>query len=411
MISPTRSLALLALVVLASLPSGALAQRGSALGSPTGEPASAPTPPPPPQQSAEQVLSDSGAAEPPAEGAQPEAQESEPGTEAPEAATAGETADSAPTHTDGERMRLIVIDAATFGIDPVVGRVASARMRATGEEMGYHVLTPEESVAAAQQLRMPYPPTPADLWRVAWVARTHRGAFARIWAHAGQYVIEVAVASLDGTGPFFARGTAGADDLREVVDRLLRSALPGTDVWATGPTSGAPSEAEPRAIDEIEEDTPRAIARRRRAESEPELRRWQLTLQTEGAIGAAQEVFYNHLVGLRFDFRITRDILIGAYAAYANLNARDGRANNILLLAQFENRIRISPDIDVTIPLRAAAGYLPRNGPVLRLAVGVNYAIDEHWEIGADLLTPTFWFLPNRTAVSLNIGLEATYRF
>src|SRR5690606_5952420 len=89
-ISPTRSLALLALVVLASLPSGALAQRGSALGSPTGEPASAPTPPPPPQQSAEQVLSDSGAAEPPAEGAQPEAQESEPGTEAPEAATAGE---------------------------------------------------------------------------------------------------------------------------------------------------------------------------------------------------------------------------------------------------------------------------------------------------------------------------------
>ena len=126
---------------------------------------------------------------------------------------------------------------------------------------------------------------------------------------------------------------------------------------------------------------------------------------------AAQEVYYNHLIGLRFDFRITRDILIGVYAGYANLNARDGRADNLLFMAQFENRIRISPDIDVTIPLRAAVGYLPFNGPVIRLSAGLNYAISEHWEIGADILTPTFWILPDRTAVSLNIALEGTYRF
>lgn len=317
-----------------------------------------------------------------------------------------------PASLDGERMRLIVIDAATFGIDPVVGRVASARMRSTGEEMGYQVLTQEETIASAQQLRMPYPPTPADLWRVSWVARAHRGAFARIWAHGGQYVIEIAVASLDGSGPFFARGTAGADDLREVVDRLLRTALPPVNVWnpaaAAGPTPTSPEQG---AVDELGERREPASRRRPEPEPEPELRRWQLTLQTEGAIGAAQEVFYNHLVGLRFDFRITRDILIGVYAGYANLNGRDDRANNFLFMAQFENRIRISPDLDLTIPLRAAAGYLPFNGPVIRLAAGVNYAIDEHWEIGADILTPTFWILPDRTAVSLNVAIEGTYRF
>lgn len=326
-----------------------------------------------------------------------------------------------PAPTTAPRMRLIVIDAATFGIDPVVGRVATARLRRTGEEMGYAPLSPEETVAAAQQLRMPYPPTPADLWRVSWVARAHRGVFARVWAHGGRYVIEITVASLDGAGPFFARGTAGADDLRDTVDRLLRTALPPPTVWnaagAAAPGRAAPpgpaARAEPsEPIDELDEDeieAPRPSARRR--EPEPELRRWQLTLQTEGAIGAAQEVFYNHLIGLRFDFRITRDILIGVYAAYANLNARNGRADNILLLAQFENRIRISPDLDLTIPLRAAAGYLPFNGPVIRLAAGVNYAISPNWEIGLDLLAPTFWILPNRTAVSLNIALEGTYRF
>lgn len=380
--------ALAALVSLAT--ASAHAQVGSGLGSPsnTGE----------------------DQAQPPSEGPPPE------GTAPPEGAAPPE---GGATPDAGPRMRMIVIDAATFGIDPVVGRVATARMRQTGEELGYSALTPDETIAAAQQLRMPYPPTPADLWRVSWVARAHRGAFARIWAHGGQYVIEITVASLDGTGPFFARGTAGAQDLREVVDRLLRTALPPPSAWnaagaaAAGETprvDATPAEGE-EPIDELDEDEVDRARPSRPPEPEPELRRWQLTLQTEGAIGAAQEVFYNHLIGLRFDFRITRDILIGVYAAYANLNARDGRADNLLFMAQFENRIRISPDLDLTIPLRAAAGYLPFNGPVIRLSAGVNYAIDANWEIGLDILTPTFWILPDRTAVSLNIALEATYRF
>ena len=80
-------------------------------------------------------------------------------------------------------------------------------------------------------------------------------------------------------------------------------------------------------------------------------------------------------------------------------------------MLQFENRIRISSDLDLTIPLRGAIGYLPFNGPVIRLAAGLNYAISPDFEIGIDLLTPTFWILPDRTAVSLDIALEGTLRF
>jgi hypothetical protein len=317
-------------------------------------------------------------------------------------------------------MRLIVVDGATFGIDPVVGRVASARMRETGEELGYHVLTQDETIAAAQQLRMPYPPTPADLWRVSWVARAHRGAFARIWAHGGQYVIEITVASLDGSGPFFQRGTAGAEDLREVVDQLLRRALPAPAAWnPAGAMGGTQPEAEAQGlppaeehIDELDEDAIEQPPQQQpAAQPTPELRRFQLTLQTEAALGATPDFFYNHLIGVRFDIRITRDILIGAYVGYANLNARNGRADNLLFMGQFEDRIRISPTLDLTIPLRIAGGYLPFNGPVIRLAAGLNYAIDGNWEIGADLLTPTIWFLPSHIVFSMDFALEATYRF
>lgn len=58
-----------------------------------------------------------------------------------------------------------------------------------------------------------------------------RGAFARVWADAGRYVFELSVASADGTGPFFARGSSGAEDLYAVVERLTREAVPAPNVW------------------------------------------------------------------------------------------------------------------------------------------------------------------------------------
>lgn len=418
-----------ALMCLAPL--SALAQAAGGLGSPTGErpattPAPTPTTTPTPTTPAPMTPTPAPATTTPAPATPTPAAPTPTPTPGPTSAGAG-AADGGPAQViEGERMRVLVVDAASFGIDPIVGRVASERMRSTAEEMGYAVLTAEQTVAAAQQLRMPYPPTPADLWRVSWVARVHRGAFARIWAHAGQYVIEITVASLDGGGPFFARGTAGADDLRETVDRLLRTALPAPHVWnpegaaasGTGPAPTPPPSvaATEEPIDELDDfDSVGApetgTAPTRPAEPEPELRRWSLTLQTEAVIGAAEQVFYNHLIGLRLDFRITRDIMLGAYVAYANLNAREGRADNLLFMLQFENRIRLSSDLDLTIPLRAAVGYLPFNGPVIRLAAGLNYAFSENFEMGVDLLTPTFWILPDHTAISLDIALEGTYRF
>ncbi|MDQ3037944.1 MAG: hypothetical protein M3Y87_36450, partial [Myxococcota bacterium] len=144
---------------------------------------------------------------------------------------------------------------------------------------------------------------------------------------------------------------------------------------------------------------------------DPPFRRWQISIQTEAVIGTTQGSFYNHLAGVRLDFRVTRDLIFGAYLGYANLQGRNDRAHNLLLMIQGEQRIRLGPTIDLTIPLRVAVGYLPFNGPVIRLSAGLNYALSEDFEIGVDLVAPTFWILPDDFAVSLDIGLEATYRF
>ena len=318
-------------------------------------------------------------------------------------------------------LQAIVIDAAPYGIDPVVGRHVTDQMRATAAALGYRVVSPEETVAAAQGLRMPYPPTPADVWRVTYFSQSQRGAFARVWAHGGSYVIEIAVASLDETGPFFARGNAGAADLHTVVDRLLRQALPPPETWQQGGAGGAatfaaagqaPAETEEQRRERTrreEEQAARAEEDRRRTE-EAMRYRWHLVLQTEAVIGTSQDGFYNHLVGGRIDFRVTRGILFGLYVGYANLQAKEGRANNLLFSLMVEDRIRVSSKSDISIPLRLSVGYLPYNGPVIRLSAGINIPLTSRIQLGFDLLAPTFWILPERTAVSLNIAAEIILR-
>jgi hypothetical protein len=309
--------------------------------------------------------------------------------------------------------RCVVIDAAPYGIDPVVGRYVSQTMRSTAAQLRYDVLTPAQSVEAAQRVRMTYPPAPADLWRATWAAGAARGAFARVWAYRGEYVVEVTVASADGGGPFFARGSSPAAGLVAMVDRLTREALPPPGVSTApgalpAPGPRAPSDASATAPAEADDDEPTETPRRRRR---GRARRWVFSGRTDFAFGASRDFFFNALVGARIDYRITPDIRVGAYLGYANLRGKDGRASNLLMLAQIEDRVRISASTDLRVPLRLGIGYLPQNGPVVRLAAGLGFPLGSRWEMTFDLLAPTFWVLPDRTVVSLDLAAELGYRF
>ncbi|MDW8245711.1 MAG: hypothetical protein RMJ84_03955 [Sandaracinaceae bacterium] len=350
------------------------------------------------------------AQEPPTTGAVPTSAQETP-KEAPPVSIA-----PAPTR------RVVIVDAATVGVAPVVGRAINEQMYRTAAEMGYAITPIEVGVQAFRALRLRYPPSPAALWRLAWATQSHRAMFARCWAEGGQYVVEVIVASLDGTGPFVASERTGSEGFRAAVDRAIRQALPLPAQWVgpepqftpqfRGAWAGGLQTLRRSAFDELAH--PAALDQRKWRPEEPGLRRFGIALQTEGSIGTTEGSFYNHFAGLRFDLRLNREIGIGTYVAYVNLEGRNGRGHNMLFLVQGEYRLRPSPTLNITVPLRLGGGYLPYNGPVIRGAAGLNYAFSPNWEVGLDLIAPTIYLLasgPVAAAVAFNFALEGIYRF
>lgn len=341
----------------------------------------------------------------------------------------GESAEALTSPTQ-RVLACVVVDSAGIGIDPIVAPHVTNRIRETVRAMGYHLVGADAMGAGARAVRMAYPPTLADLWRITHVTHAARGVFARVSAQAGQYVVEITVASVDGTGPFVERAVAGADDLLATVDAVLRRLLPPPSRWD-------PEEAE-RLADRATGAAPvpqaslagsvfgpsvfgggsfqptlggASAVSLGLAEPPHPYHRLALALYGEVAFGTGSADFRNGLVGGRFEYRITRDVIVSASLAYANLKGRTQRVSNLLPMAQLEGRIRITSQDGVSIPMRLGLGYLPNNCVVLRLAGGFNVPIGDRFELGFDLLAPTFWFLKDGRVVSFDLTAEVIYRF
>ena len=374
-----------------------------------------------PAPTAEAPTGISLAVDPPASSAPASAATEEP----VEPATPVAQPPAAPSPPAAEPLRLLVIDAATYGLDRIAGQYLTDTLRATGAEIGYQVLTGAESVAAAQSIHMPYPPAPADLWRVTFAAHATRGVFGRIWSQNGQYGVEITVAAIDGGGPFFARELVPIQELRAAVARMLRTVLAPPGVSTAGMPSGAhdsltqrpsypiaangnatPGTALDRAIDSARADqTP--PPRRRTGKA----LRWEISLQTESALGVSGGFFYNHVLGARLDYRLTPAVRVGISLAYTNLAGSTGRVGNFLVMAQAENRVRVTPDWNLYIPLRIGIGYLPFNGPVVRTSAGVAWPLSRQWDLVIDLLAPTFWMVPGNVKISMDLSAEIGFKF
>jgi len=131
----------------------------------------------------------------------------------------------------------------------------------------------------------------------------------------------------------------------------------------------------------------------------------RLAIQTEGAFGVATGSFYNQLVGARLDLRFSPSTSLGGYVGYANLKGANGRAHSALTYAQLEY-ILGDPAATVRCPLRFASGYLGGNGPIVRTALGLAFALGKKVDLVTELLAPTVWFTNNQTLLSLNLSLE-----
>jgi len=329
----------------------------------------------------------------------------------PEDALIGEFIPEAPSENDtpaAPELCLAIVDAAGYGVHPVVAEHMTTRMRTRGAQMGYRILPRSDTVAAARRVRMSYPPDAGDLWRAAFAADCHRIAFARVWARQGRYEYQLMVGSLDGSGPFVGQGAASAQELLEHLDTELQRRLPAPSDWDQTRYDALTSNVEMQPV--------AAAAAQAAPEPPPEPpppfvgRRFQLAFSSESAIGTSDDGFYNHLLGVRADYRLSPKVLLGAYMGYVNLNGRNSRVSNVLTYAQIETRIRFRARQSITLPIRFGFGYLPLNGPFIRMSAGLNFPISDRLELGVDLLAPTFWVLPSSTPISLNLSAEIILR-
>jgi hypothetical protein len=130
--------------------------------------------------------------------------------------------------------------------------------------------------------------------------------------------------------------------------------------------------------------------------------------QTEAAIGVYPGDFYNHLVGVRLDLVFSPHVSFGGYVGYTNLKGKDGRANNVLPYAQVE--YMLGPPGGVRVPLRFASGYLPRNGPVVRLSAGFAFPLTPKVDLVTELLVPTIWITRDQMLLSMDLAVELLFR-
>jgi hypothetical protein len=120
--------------------------------------------------------------------------------------------------------------------------------------------------------------------------------------------------------------------------------------------------------------------------------------------------FVNELVGARFELEYTPRFALGFSLAYVNLKGKDGRVSNVLPEASLAYRAPLGSG-SIGIPIRFAGGYLPKNGPTLRLTTGFDIMLSDDVAIELALLEPMVWIARDRPELSLNLGASVSARF
>ena len=128
------------------------------------------------------------------------------------------------------------------------------------------------------------------------------------------------------------------------------------------------------------------------------------------ALGMPGVDFVNELVGARLELEYTPRFALGVSLGYVNLKGKDGRVSNVLPEASMAYNVPLG-DSGVRIPIRFAGGYLPKNGPTLRLTSGFDWSLSDSIAVELALIEPMVWVARDRPELSLNVGVALLGRF
>lgn len=293
-----------------------------------------------------------------------------------------------------EGPRTAVIDIAPLGVEPVVGTHLTDLVRTTVTALGFRVVPTQELYAAAQRLSLPFPVPPDGVFLLERALQAPVAITGEARASGGQYVVRlrvrVAVEAQERT-----REVTGD---QWTLDENVRAALPALLVPPEVP-SAQRTTPPPTSVTPPPTTRPPRI-RRVRAHA----RRWELGGGVFTAFGPGRDSFVNASVFARVGFFPQDRLGFTFSAGYANLRGRGQRVSNALFLLGVETAVDLVPSKRVFIPLRAEFGYLPDNGPVIRLSAGVAFQLARRVRLSFDILSPTLWVLPETAPVSLDLA-------
>jgi hypothetical protein len=190
---------------------------------------------------------------------------------------------------------------------------------------------------------------------------------------------------------------------------LLAALMAGDAANATAPPTAGPAPNAPTTTPAPAAATPTTATTTAALPLPPGRLPMRFALQTEAAIGVYPGDFYNHLVGGRVDLVFSPHVSFGGYLGYANLKGKEGRASNLLAYAQVE--YLAGPPNHVRIPFRFASGYLPRNGPVMRLSTGFAFPLTSTIDLYTEVLAPMIWLTSDQMVLSMDLAAELVFRF
>ena len=133
-------------------------------------------------------------------------------------------------------------------------------------------------------------------------------------------------------------------------------------------------------------------------------------LGSTSAFGVTGARFFNQLVGARVDYRFTPRFAFGGLLSYANLEGKDRRVHNVLPEALLEYRIPYLGE-SFGVPVRLGLGYLPKNGPTLRVGAGFDFALSERLSMDIVPLEPMVWVNRERPELSLDGSVSLRMAF
>jgi hypothetical protein len=136
----------------------------------------------------------------------------------------------------------------------------------------------------------------------------------------------------------------------------------------------------------------------------------RLAVHSTTALGLSGGRFVNELVGARFDLLNASRFAVELDVAYANLEGKDDRVHNVLPQVALRHRFALGTS-RFGVPLRFAGGYLPKNGPTVRVAAGVDFDATDAVRLELTPLEPMLWVVRERSELSLNLGANVAFAF